>query len=108
MTVDTPAPPEMAAWIEETAANTRKHYDPAWCAARMVPYEPTAGHVAFRLEQAAKMIRHFNQLFVELHQQVFGGRWLDHAADCNASADVPCSCGLTDWLNRASGHKVSS
>lgn len=55
-TVDMLSPPQMAAWIRETAANTRKHSDPAWCAARMIPYDPVAAHVAFRLEQAAELI----------------------------------------------------
>jgi len=48
--------PQMAAWLRETAVNTRKHSDPAWCAARVLPYDPVAAHVAFRMEQAAELI----------------------------------------------------
>lgn len=54
--VDTLSPPAMASWLRETAANTRKHSDPAWCAARAIPYDPVAGHVAFRMEQAANLL----------------------------------------------------
>lgn len=54
--VDTLAPPAMAAWLRETAANTRRYSNPAWCDAHCKQHDPIAAHVAFRLEQAAELI----------------------------------------------------
>jgi hypothetical protein len=44
--VDSLTPPQMAAWLRETAVNTRAHSDT----------DRLAAHVAFRLEQAASLL----------------------------------------------------
>jgi hypothetical protein len=44
---------QMAAWLRETATNTRRYSNPAWCDAHCKPHDPLAAHVAFRMEQAA-------------------------------------------------------
>lgn len=54
--VDRPGPAAMAAWLRETAANTRRYSNATWCEAHCKPYDPLAAHVAFRMEQAADMI----------------------------------------------------
>lgn len=37
----------------------------------------------------------------EAGSKVFGGQWIDHAADCKLGIDdEKCSCGLSDWLRR--------
>lgn len=67
--LDEHTPPQMAAWLRETAANTRRHSNPTWCDVYKKPYDPLAAHVAFRLEQAASMIE-------ALHSSA--EEWMDH------------------------------
>lgn len=51
--VDTLAAPEMAAWLRETAANTRRHREQPYLTDKEMNLAP---HVAFRLEQAADLV----------------------------------------------------
>lgn len=51
--VDTLGPAEMAAWLRETAANTRRHRETPYLTDKEMNLAP---HVAFRLEQAAELI----------------------------------------------------
>lgn len=53
MTIDTPAPQQMARWLRETAANTRAKRDSPHLSEIEINLAP---HVAFRLEQAANML----------------------------------------------------
>lgn len=51
--VDTLTPPAMAAWLRETAVNTRTHGQRPTLTTKEMNVAP---HVAFRLEQAAELI----------------------------------------------------
>lgn len=58
--VDTLTPPAMAAWLRETAANTRLHGQRPMLTAKEMNVAP---HVAFRLEQAANdLVRLYDAL----------------------------------------------
>jgi hypothetical protein len=86
--LDKLSPLQMAAWLRETAANTRKHSDPAWCAARALPYDPVAAHVAFRIEQAATSL-------VRLHEAIDA-----HNKGCAAMCNGKKDCGYLQYEHR--------
>lgn len=54
---------------------------------------------------AVEDVKRFALAFEELGKHVFGGGWLDHAAECptGLTDDDVCTCGLADWLKRFEG-----